>query len=132
MICPKCNEMLPDDSTFCTKCGAAIETPAAADVTAPQIPPMDFSAFPPVKIKKNKMPLIGMILGAVFILWGLIGLLGTQCGVSPTSFGGDFYTFCYRGIVEAAELVAVAAKAIYTLVMAFGAFMVCYFGNKQG
>lgn len=26
MICPKCGSKMPDDSTFCTRCGASLHT----------------------------------------------------------------------------------------------------------
>ena len=136
MICKNCNAVLPDDALFCEKCGVAVEkseaaasfaAPAAAVVSAPVTPVPKAAA---AKGGLNISALVGVVAGVIFMLWGFACLSDVNCGISSTSFGGDFYTYCYRGIVEAAHLLEDVAKGVYTLVTAVGAFMTIHFAGR--
>lgn len=136
MICNKCNAVLPDDAVFCEKCGASVQpnenaAPAAAEAAAVAAPIAP--ATTPAVTKKGGMnfsALIGVVAGVVFMLWGSTRLSDVNCSIYSTSFGGDFYTYCYRGIVEAANLLEDVAKGVYTLVTAIGTFMTIHFAGK--
>lgn len=123
MNCPKCGALLEEDSKFCTSCGANLEPNQEAEK-------IDSSNFPKEeehKVKKEfkitKIPSkkIGLIVGTVLIIIGLIRILSAGTSISSTSFGGDFYTYTYQGIVAISEILASIEVTLGWVVVAIGA-----------
>ena len=64
---------------------------------------------------------IGLAVGTIFIILGLIRVLTAGTSISATSFGGDFYTYTYQGIVAVAENLAVIEVTLGWILAAIGA-----------
>ena len=62
----------------------------------------------------------GLAAGTFFIVLGLIRVLTAGTSISSTSFGGDFYTYTYQGIVAVAESLAVIEVTLGWILAAIG------------
>lgn len=129
MNCKKCGSPLSDDSQFCTNCGtpvtaepapAAVETPVAQEEPAKK-----------AKKKGGGACTLGVLVGLVCIIAGLITLFTADTSLSYASFGGDFYTYTYRGIRAVEKMMVLNVRLGGGLLAAFGAFMSCYFLNRR-
>ena len=154
MICPHCNAQIPDGTTFCTACGAPVP-PAQPLSYPPPVPPPpsggdtssakppaggSFSVAPPpltvpkkpAKAKGACLPacIAGIVIGTICLFFGLYTLFSASCSIHSTSFGGDFYTYTYKGIVAVAELMVTLIKSAAMLCVGLGGFMDCYFINQ--
>ena len=121
---------------FCTTCGTKVEqevqqsAPAPQPVPQPVPQPAPFAA-PPVyapvpaprkpKAKIDLAKIIGLIIGSVLVLIGLLTVLSAGTRISSTSFGADFYTYTYRGIVAISEQLASIHAALGWVIVAIGA-----------
>ena len=145
MKCPKCGAPLDEDSKFCVVCGAHLEEadtvlPADAEpAAAPAEPVEEPSAVPAASaepapaaaakpavqniLQKDLLKWIEIAVGAVFIIVGLIRIFGAGTSISSTSFGGDFYTYTYRGIVAITELLSAIEVTLGWILTALGAFI---------
>ena len=123
MNCPKCGASLDADAKFCTSCGAVIEAvveetaPVSSEVnsvpeTAPAKPAEGFTKF---------LKWVGPIVGTVLIIIGLTRIFGAGISISRTSFGADFYTYAYKGIVEISEILASIEVTLGWIIVAIGA-----------
>ena len=63
---------------------------------------------------------VAMIVGTFLILVGFARLFGSTVTISPVSFGADYYTYAYRGIIECAELLGKINGTISWLIIAVG------------
>lgn len=73
--------------------------------------------------KSKKMSIrekAGLAAGTFFIVLGLIRVLTAGTSISSTSFGGDFYTYTYQGIVAVAESLAVIEVTLGWILAAIG------------
>lgn len=142
MICPNCGASVPDDSAFCTACGASIPsqgTPSAADAPETAAPASKASAAAPqsgkIRLTLPKTPAhipfnpdyAGIIIGALCIVVGLFFFATTSSSVSSTSFGADFYTYVYRGVVATAELLVRLIKLLSLTLVLGGAALECHY-----
>lgn len=125
MNCPKCGAQLEEDSKFCPTCGADLTAEAEAETvdTSKGNPVQKALAAAPVfsgkKMDLTKM--IGLVVGTVLIIVGLIRIFSAGTSISSTSFGGDFYTYTYRGIVAISEILASIQVSLGWVIVAIGA-----------
>lgn len=117
MNCPECGAQLEEDSVFCVSCGAKIENGGTEkEGSAPSTDVKEKTAAP-----TNTSKLIGIIVGIAFIVIGLIRIFTAGTSISSTSFGGDFYTYTYQGIVAVSEILASIEVTLGWIVVAIGA-----------
>ena len=126
MNCPKCGAILEEDAKFCVSCGTRLDDlGAAAPNGLAQGKQSDHSTtFDPPKTetkKERKVNMLGLIVGTLIIIIGLIRVVSAGTSISATSFGGDFYTYTYQGIVAISEILASIEQAIGWLIVAVGA-----------
>ena len=71
--------------------------------------------------KERKANVPGMMIGALIILIGFIIVARAGTNITETTFGADFYTYTYEGIVTIAKILASIEQAIGWLVVSIGA-----------
>ena len=69
----------------------------------------------------SKGEMIGLAIGTVFIVVGFIRIATAGTSISSTSFGADFYTYTYQGIVSVAEILASIEVTLGWILAAIGA-----------
>lgn len=132
MNCKFCNAEINDDAIFCTACGSKLSDEpvnnAPAEVQNSQPTPPANTTEPDKKEKKkltgSKINTVELIAGIFFFVIGLFRAFTTGSSIQGTSFGADFYTYTYRGIVECAEILADIGVTMGFMVAAIGAFMI--------
>ena len=136
MNCQKCGVQIPEDSSFCTSCGASQDSASGGTALKPTVettsaaqasPAADTLKTAPQKNPSVIAPILGLVVGTICLLYGLAVFFGASCAIHSTSFGGDFYTYTYRGIVAIAESQLAITKLLAMLCIGFGGFMDCYF-----
>lgn len=143
MECKKCGVVLEEDALFCVACGTKIgeeaeNAPALCEeATACEAPAEAESAAagekaekPQFQLKLDKEKIIGLVVGSLIILLGFIRVLSAGTSISPTSFGGDFYTYTYRGIVAISEQLAAIQASLGWIIVAIGAAIDVYVLRK--
>ena len=132
MKCSKCGAEIAEGAKFCVTCGAAVEgtaQEAPQAIQTPATPAMDVSAAAEKAqaalqgMQKLPVDTVALIVGTLLILVGLILRFGCGVSISETSFGGDYQTYTYRGIVALSQQLAHLNKAVAWLVMGLGAFI---------
>lgn len=126
MNCPKCGAILEEDAKFCVSCGTRLDNAgeAAFDGFAQDKQsdhPTIFNTPKAETKKERKANVRGLIVGTLIIVIGLIRVVSAGTSISATSFGGDFYTYTYQGIVAISEILASIEQAIGWLIVAVGA-----------
>lgn len=129
MNCPKCGAALDGDSKFCVSCGANIDSfEEASNASSVRHENSNYSGnmaaaesgTPESKVRR-KVDLIGLIIGTIFIIIGIFRITSAGTSISPTSFGGDFYTYTYRGIVAISEILTSIEVSVGWVIVAIGA-----------
>ena len=64
-----------------------------------------------------------LILGTLIVFVGVIRLMSSSVSVNSTSFGADFYTYTYKGIVACANMLGKINATISWALIAFGAYI---------
>lgn len=126
MNCPKCGAILEEDAKFCVSCGTRLDDlgTAASNGLAQgkqSDHPTTFDAPKTETKKERKANMPGLIIGTLIIIIGLIRVVSAGTSISATSFGADFYTYTYQGIVAISEILASIEQAIGWLIVAVGA-----------
>ncbi len=112
MHCKFCGKELNEGAVFCPDCGKGVNEPAAKKV--------DFLGI----IKKYfNYNTISLIVGTFIIIIGFVRLGESSYGISSTSFGADFYTYAYRGIVGAVKMLGRLNETISWVLIALGLYI---------
>ena len=138
MNCPKCNAVIDDDSVFCVHSGEPIKTAdenvelsekkeinenlaAEKEKVISQVSGSVSGDSMGQKILKDKIKLIGLIVGTALIAVGIYRITNAGTTISSTSFGADFYTYTYQGIVAISRILASIEVTIGWVIIAIGA-----------
>jgi len=115
MFCPKCGEKNPDDSKFCTKCGAAlVQTKAPAAAAAPAPAPVATGE------RTSGMAIAALIMGIIgFLFFGLLSILAIIFGAIGLSQTGKDPTLKGRGMATAGLVLGIIAIAGWVLALIF-------------
>lgn len=111
MDCKFCGKELADGAAFCPECGKAVEESLVVETKAQK------KKF---KLSFNTMQLI---LGTLIVFVGVIRLMSSSVSVNSTSFGADFYTYAYKGIVACANMLGKINATVSWALIAFGAYI---------
>ncbi len=134
MHCPNCGISLDNDSNYCIACGIQLDDSKNSESTDVDVKseydPITVSAETGTK-RSNSIctslfvgKIIGLIVGSLLILIGIISVFSSRAGVSSTSFGGDFYTYTYKGIVAIYEILASIDVMLGWILVALGTIVV--------
>ena len=79
------------------------------------------AASSPGKPADRRLKIIGLSAGTVIMIIGFIRIATAGTSISSTSFGADFYTYTYQGIVAVTEALAAIEVTLGWILVAIGA-----------
>lgn len=79
------------------------------------------AASSPGKPADRRLKIIGLSVGTVIMIIGFIRIATAGTSISSTSFGADFYTYTYQGIVAVTEALAAIEVTLGWILVAIGA-----------
>lgn len=123
MDCPKCAAELDEQARFCTACGYKLEEQAGelpAGLPVAEEKGEKVASPTPVSERKVGTTVLGLVMGTIVIVIGLVRVLTAGTSITATSFGGDFYTYTYQGIVAISELLASVEVSLGWIIVAIG------------
>lgn len=123
MNCPKCAAELDERARFCTACGYNLEEQAGGlPAGLPVAEEQEEKVAPPTSAPERKVgtTILRLVLGTIVIVIGLVRVLTAGTSITTTSFGGDFYTYTYQGIVAISELLASIEVSLGWVIVAIG------------
>ncbi len=128
MKCEFCQTELLEDAGFCGNCGKPVNAPVTEEVTAESTPvvesapaPAETSTSAKDVLKKASKINLHLVVGTILIVIGFIRLFSSGVSISSTSFGADFYTYSYQGIVACAEMLGKINATVSWLIIGLGA-----------
>ena len=112
MHCKFCGKELAEGAAFCPDCGKGVNETAGKKVDILGI------------VKKYfNYNTLSLIVGTVILIIGFVRLGDSSYSISSTSFGADFYTYTYRGIVGAVKMLGRLNETISWVLIAFGLYI---------
>lgn len=108
--CPECGKEVSDRAKMCINCGCPIKD----KTSEPQLLSEN---------RKSIIQIIGLTVGLFFIFVGIIRIATAEADIYSASFGADFYTYTYKGIVEIAEILASIRVSLGWIIISIGAFI---------
>lgn len=112
MHCKFCGKELAEGAVFCPDCGKGVNETATNKVDVLEI------------VKKYfNYNTLSLIVGTFIIIIGIVRLGDSSYGISSTSFGADFYTYAYRGIVGAVKMLGRLNETISWVLIALGLYI---------
>ena len=145
--CPNCGKEVAVSSRFCPFCRALLageaptapEAPVEGDTTKVKSVTDDFDVEKiAVAVNKATTPeksaqwtsIIGVLAGVVMLCFGAYAFFTASVGCDSTSFGGDAYTYIYKGIVATAKTLYLICRCLGMALMCGGAAIVCHFASR--
>ena len=73
-----------------------------------------------------------LLAGVVMLCFGAYAFFTASVGCDSTSFGGDAYTYIYKGIVATAKTLYLICRCLGMALMCGGVAMTCHFASRFG
>jgi hypothetical protein len=136
MNCKFCGQELHENSVFCPECGKSVNESVAEtqtetnqqteeqtiEIQTPVEPVYTQKKYKPVF--KFDFKYVTLVIGTLIMFIGFIRLSDSSVSITSTSFGADFYTYTYKGIVECAEILGKINATLSWCLIAIGAIIV--------
>ena len=115
MLCPKCGALVEGNSRFCAVCGAEVTKSRNVENSSQGNSTNNVSVGTKKEWASEKEKSattnekkfnFGLLVGTFLIFVGFSRIFGAGTSISATSFGADFYTYTYQGIVAVSEILA--------------------------
>ncbi|MBR3954378.1 MAG: zinc ribbon domain-containing protein [Clostridia bacterium] len=120
MNCKYCGNEMNEGALFCAACGKNVEDDNLYNNKSEEVVAdtneMSATVLPGNNADKKNNDILNkikaklnfdtvlLLVGILIIIIGFVRLMDSSVSVSSTSFGGDFYTYSYKGIVACARL----------------------------
>lgn len=147
--CPSCGKEVAVTSRFCPFCRAllASETPGAPEAPAEGGAAKADSATNEPNVEKIVVAIkkattseksvrwtsvFGVLAGVVMLCFGVYAFFTASVGCDSTSFGGDAYTYIYKGIVATAKTLYLICRCLGMALMCGGVAIACHFASRFG
>ena len=130
--CPTCGREVSEASKFCPFCRAEIAAEKnRRQAEAPECAAQGGIEKAPSSRGTNGPEIaIGIAAGAILAVFGAVTFFSSAVGCESTSFGGDAYTYIYRGIVASAMTLHRICQAVGMSMMCGGVAIACAFVAK--
>lgn len=139
--CPYCQHEISEFCGNCPHCGIPISAPnnpspeTQSEGETAVIEPKSESNVPKEKpilsfLVANIWNLLGIIVGLVCVVTGIVIAADATGLPEYATFGGDFYTYTYKGIRSAVGAIGNLTEALGYTVSLIGAIAVCSFGTR--
>ncbi len=141
ITCPYCQHEISEFCGNCPHCGIPIPAPnnpnpetqseaGAAVVETKSVPNTPKRKLVLSFLSANLWNLLGIIVGLVCIVTGIVIASDVTGSPEYATFGGDFYTYTYKGIRSAVGAIGDLTEALGYTVSLIGAIAVCSFGTR--
>jgi hypothetical protein len=115
MYCPKCGQQNPDNSSFCSKCGAALTQTA----TVPQQPLATAPQQPLATARNSGLAIASLVLGIIGIFINFLSILAIIFGAIAISQTGRNPNLKGRGMAVAGLVLGIIVAAIWIILLIF-------------